>query len=118
MKLMMGNYKPLSYIYLFLTKDLERITRLLSTGGVTMADLGSAGCAGVRPLDRKNLDAVLVATDYIRPVERTLIPHDEKIDEEKEELQAEEKLKLVMDIPEEEYKERQIISPWHGKPLF
>lgn len=92
-----------------------------------MADIGSAGCAGVRPLDRKNLDAVLAATDYIRPIERSIIPVEEgglltKIEkyfnEEKEELQAEEKLKLVMDIPEEEYKERQIISPWYGKPLF
>lgn len=144
MKLMIGNYKPLSYIYLFLKKDLERITRLLSTGGVKMADLGSAGCAGVRPLSRENLDEVLAATNYVRPIERTIIPAEEgellaqevvaptkenakrladqiaeKIfSKEKEEQKAGAAENLVLGIPKEEYAERLFLSPWHGKPLY
>lgn len=58
---MMGNYKPRSYMYIFLKSDIARITRKLATGGVTMDDLGSAGCCGVRPLDRENLCEVLAA---------------------------------------------------------
>lgn len=124
---MMGNYKPLSYIYYFLADELEQITYKLASDGITMADLGSCGCCGVRFLKRTELDNALAeyenrkeqcadeepVEELVRPIERTIIPTEENLNE-----QQEEKTSIVMDVPKNEYVKRLLFNPYYGKPLY
>lgn len=63
---MMGNYKPLSYMYYFFEDDIADIYEKLQCGGVSMKDLGSAGCCGIQPLSRDNLNEALAKQEKIR----------------------------------------------------
>lgn len=120
---MLGTYKPYSYTYYFLAEDLERITRLLATGGVRMADLGNAGCCGINFLDRAELDNALAEYENrkeqsadeepVRPIERTIIPAEENL-EEQQELET----PLFLHSWDEDPREKAICSPEHGKRRY
>lgn len=63
---MMGNYKPRSYMYYFFEDDIAGIYEKLQCGGVSMKDLGNAGCCGIQPLSRANLNEALTKQEKIR----------------------------------------------------
>lgn len=81
---MMGNYKPRSYMYYFFEDDIASIYEKLQCGGVSMKDLGSAGCCGIQPLSRTNLNEVLAKKPEAKS--EKLAEAEEKLNEAQEDF--------------------------------